>query len=143
MTAKFKDLEQLLLVESECGNEREFSEYCAKLLEKYTEPENISIDRKQNIRKILFIQYPAAMPFLFSVGCNILRSVLMIAVNTEESGFHCGQILFHHPVPQPSCVVQSNISQNDDNVLGFWLKAFKKRIDRIKVSMNVTSNVSL
>jgi len=49
VTAKFKDLEQLLLVESECGNEREFSEYCAKLLEKYTEPENISIDRLNNV----------------------------------------------------------------------------------------------
>ena len=49
MTAKFKDLEQLLLVESECGNEREFAEYCAKLLEKYTGPENISIDRMHNV----------------------------------------------------------------------------------------------
>lgn len=49
MTAKFKDLEQLLLVESECGNEREFAEYCAKLLEKYTGPENISIDRLHNV----------------------------------------------------------------------------------------------
>jgi endoglucanase len=49
VTAKFKDLEQMLLVESECGNEREFSEYCAKLLEQYTGPENISIDRLNNV----------------------------------------------------------------------------------------------
>ena len=49
MTAKFKDLEQMLLVESECGNEREFSEYCAELLKKYTAPENISIDRLNNV----------------------------------------------------------------------------------------------
>lgn len=49
MTAKFKDLEQLLLVESECGNEREFAEYCAGLIERYTAPENIEIDRLNNV----------------------------------------------------------------------------------------------
>jgi len=49
VTAKFKDLEQLLLVESECGNERAFSEYCAGLLEKYTDKSNIEIDRLNNV----------------------------------------------------------------------------------------------
>ena len=51
------------------------------------------------------------------------------------------QKLFKGSVPKPSCVVQSNISQNDDYILGFGLESFKKRIDRFKFAVNIACDV--
>ena len=82
MTAKFKDLEQMLLVESECGNEREFSEYCAELLKKYTAPENISIDRLNNV--IAYIGDRSKKKIMLTAHLDELS---MIVTGITDEGF--------------------------------------------------------
>ena len=49
--------------------------------------EDISVNRKQDIREVLFIQNTAAVLLHFLIGADILWSVLMVAVDAEKSGF--------------------------------------------------------
>lgn len=58
--------------------------------------EYIAVNRKQDIRKVILIQHTAAVPLLFLVGADILRSVLVVAVNAEKSGFQAGKGVSMH-----------------------------------------------
>ena len=88
--------------------------------------ENIAVNREQDIREILFVQHTAAVPLFFLIGADILRSVLMISVYAEKCGLHIAQLLLQQAVTHLSGIIDSNISEQNDNILFCRLKPVKQ-----------------
>lgn len=53
MTAKIEELRELLLPYAECGDEKEFAQMLAEKLAKYTDDENITVDRMNNVTALI------------------------------------------------------------------------------------------
>lgn len=82
MTASFKELSEILAIESECGYERAFAEKMAERLLEFTEKENIEIDRFHNV--IAYIGDRTKPVVMLSAHQDELS---LIVTNVEENGF--------------------------------------------------------
>ncbi len=82
MVASFKELSEILSVESECGNERAFAEMMAEKLLEFTDKENIEIDRLNNV--IAYIGDRSKPTVMLSAHQDELS---LIVTNIEDNGF--------------------------------------------------------
>lgn len=82
MTASFKELSEILAIESECGNERAFAEKMAEQLLEYTGKENIEIDRLNNV--IAYIGDRSKPVLMLSAHQDELS---LIVTKIEDNGF--------------------------------------------------------
>ena len=109
--------------------------YAVSTADNYTLPaldiKNITVYGEQDIREVLLIQHTAAVPLLFPIGADMLRSVLVIAMDAEKGGFHITQFLLQQPIIHLPGIIDAHIAKQYNDILPCWLKPFHQIIQRL------------
>ncbi len=82
MIANIKELNDILIPHSDCGSERQYSEYIAGLLSEYTDIENITVDSMNNV--IAYIGDKSKYTVMLEAHID---EISMMVQNITDNGF--------------------------------------------------------